>query len=218
MLHLYTGTDRKKARDAMQEAAAKVQKGGASLVRITDANKTEDLLAALRSGGMFVQERVVIFEGVLENEEMRMIILAELPALKSSTDHFFILEEKPDAATRKQVEKYAETSEKFEGAKKADRGTTIFALANALRAGDRKALWVGYQRELANDAAPEAIHGVLFWAAKDMTLKARSEGERNRAKSLIAKLAELPHEARRHGEDLEYALERFVLSLSAAKA
>ena len=36
--------------------------------------------------------------------------------------------------------------------------------------------------------------------------------ESNRAKKLIAELAELPHEARRNNFDLEYALERFVLS------
>jgi hypothetical protein len=151
-------------------------------------------------------------EGILGNDEMREILTAELPTLKSSTDHFFMLDEKPDAATRKLVEKYAEKFERFDAAKKAEGGTTIFALANALRAGNKKALWVGYQRELLNDAAPEAIHGVLFWAAKDMLLKSRADAEKIRAKKLIANLTELPHEARRRGEDLEYALERFVLS------
>ena len=89
----------------------------------------------------------------------------------------------------------------------------MFALANALRRADKKALWVGYQRELAKGGAPEAILGVLFWAAKDMFIKSK-EGTResNRAKKLVAELAELPHEARRNGFDLEYALERFVLS------
>jgi DNA polymerase III delta subunit len=224
MLHFYSGTDRKKAREAMQKPMANLQKKGASILRITDANKPEDLLAALHSGGMFATERIVVLEGTLENLEMRAIMLEALPTLKKSTDHFFILEEKPDAATRKQVEKYAETSEKFDAAKKSDGGTTIFALANALRAGDRKALWVAFQRELLNDAAPEAIHGVLFWATKDMMLKSLPAGrqgaptkEQLRAKHLIARLAELPHEARRRGEDLEYALERFVLSIAQAK-
>ena len=218
MLHFYSGTDRQKARAAMQEGMKKESAKGTHIVRVTDANKTDDLREALRSGGMFVQARVVVLEGVLANDEMRELVLAELSALKTSTDHFFILEEKPGAATRKQVEKYSETFEKFDAGKKADGGTTIFALANALRAGDKKALWVGYQRELLSDAAPEAIHGVLFWAAKDIMLKSRSENEKNRAKSLVARLAELPHEARRQGEDLEYALERFVLAVARAKS
>jgi DNA polymerase III delta subunit len=216
MLHFYSGTDRKRARDAMQKALANSHKKGTSIVRITDANRLDDLKASLTSGGMFATERIVILEGVFENVEMRAVMFEQLPTLKQSTDNFYILEEKPDAATKKQIEKYSETFEKFDAAKKPDGGTTIFALANALRAGDKKALWVGYQRELLNDAAPEAIHGVLFWAAKDMMLKSRGEQEKSRSKSLIATLAELPHEARRQGEDLEYALERFVLSVVRA--
>jgi hypothetical protein len=218
MLHFYSGTDRKRARDAMHAAVVKAQQKGASVVRVSDANTPDDLKASLTSGGMFAAERIVILEGVFENLEMRMIMLEQLLALKKSADIFYILEEKPDAATKKQIEKYSETFEKFDAPKKADGGTTIFALANALRVGDKKALWVGYQRELLNDAAPEAIHGVLFWAAKDMMLKSRSDNEKNRAKDFIAKLVELPHEARRQGEDLEYALERFVLSVAPVKS
>ena len=200
----------------MHKAVASIQKKGVIVVRISDANRPDDLRASLTSGGMFASERIVVLEGLFENIEMRAIMLEQLPILKKSTDLFYILEEKPDAATKKQIEKYSETFEKFDAAKKADSGTTIFALANALRAGDKKALWVGYHRELQNDAAPEAIHGVLFWAAKDMVLKSRSEQESSRAKNLIATLTELPHEARRQGEDLEYALERFVLSVARA--
>ena len=195
----------------MQANVALFAKRGMDTMRISDANSVDDLRAVLHSGGMFAIERVVILEGVLENEEMHTILIPELPALKASADHFFMLEEKPDAATRKLVEKHAEKFERFDSARKADGGTTIFALANALRVGNKKALWVGYQQELLNDAAPEAIHGVLFWAAKDMFLKSRSDSDKVRAKKLIANLTELPHEARRRGEDLEYALERFVL-------
>jgi hypothetical protein len=212
MLYFYSGSDRTKARTAMNANVVSFEKRGMLPLRISDANSVDDLRAALRSGGMFATERIVILEGILGNDEMREILTAELPTLKSSTDHFFMLDEKPDAATRKLVEKYAEKFERFDAAKKAEGGTTIFALANALRAGNKKALWVGYQRELLNDAAPEAIHGVLFWAAKDMLLKSRADAEKIRAKKLIANLTELPHEARRRGEDLEYALERFVLS------
>lgn len=212
MLYFYSGSDRTKARAAMNASVALLEKRGMVPLRISDANSVDDLRAALHSGGMFATARTVILEGILGNDEMREILIAELPTLKSSTDHFFMLDEKPDAATRKLVEKHAEKFERFDAAKKVDGGTTIFALANALRAGNKKTLWVGYQRELLNDAAPEAIHGVLFWAAKDMFLKSRSDGEKIRAKKLIANLAELPHEARRRGEDLEYALERFVLS------
>lgn len=210
MLYFYSGTDREKARAAMDAALKKVSKKGSRVVRITDANAPADCAAALGGRGMFDEPRVVVLSGTLANEEMRVQVLAALLSMRDSEDPFFILEEKPDAATRKQIEKYATESKRFDSASEK-KGGDIFAIANALRRADRKALWVNYQRQLAADAAPEAIHGVLFWAAKDMFLKSRPGAERDRAERLLTELAELPHESRRRGLELEYALELFVL-------
>ena len=210
MFFLYTGTDRKKAYAAMDAAVKKATKKDPRTVRITDANAPADLTAVFGGRGMFDESRGVVLNGILANEEMRAALLDSLPRIRDSEETFFILEEKPDAATRKQIEKYAERSERYD--KPAEKkGGDIFAIAGALRRADKKALWVNYQRQLAGDAAPEAIHGVLFWAAKDMFQKARTDAERSRATALLEELAELPHESRRRGVELEYALEMFVL-------
>jgi hypothetical protein len=124
---------------------------------------------------------------------------------------YYIIDEKIDAESRKRIEKYAEKSERYDAVAKK-KANTIFAVANALARRDKRALWVNYQSEIAGGAAPEAVHGVLFWGAKDLFMKSRDKGTQERAQKLVAALAELPHEARRRGEDLEYALERFVLS------
>lgn len=219
MLFLFTGIDREKARAALNAEVEKRAKKGTRIVRITDVHSVNDLRSALRGAGMFDETRIVVLDSILENEEMHTVFFDALPALTKSSEHVFMLEGKLDAETRKRVEKYAESAKKFDAAGSARGGSSfggkdggIFGLANALRRGDKKALWIGYQKELAGDKAPEAIHGVLFWGAKDMFVKSRDEKSRARAKKLIAELAELPHEARRRGEDLEYALERFVLS------
>lgn len=206
MLYLYIGTDRDAARTKMNSDVAK-QKRDAT--RVTDAHTVEDLRAALQGGGMFFPQRAVIFEGVCANPDMCSIVLDALPLMKESADTYYVFEEKPLADLRKKLEKYAEKVEKFELPKKV-RDSSIFATANALKRGDKKTLWVAYVREIEKGSAPEAVHGVLFWAAKDMLIK--SSGKDDRARKLVAQLAELPHEARRRGEDLEYALERFVLS------
>ncbi len=175
---------------------------------------------ALQGPGMFGPPaggaRVVVFDSILggENEEMRAALLDALKYLRDSSEQFFILEGALDAATRKQVEKYAEKSEKFDAAKK-EKDNSIFALANALQKGDRKALWVGIMREFAKGGAPEAVHGLLFWGAKQLFMRGT---DKKRAEYLVAALTELPHEARRRGEDLEYALERFVLTKEPARA
>ncbi|HEV3244748.1 MAG TPA: hypothetical protein VG102_00130 [Candidatus Paceibacterota bacterium] len=209
MLRVFLGTDRKKARDAMGARIAKLK--GYARVHITDAHSLADLEAALAGGGMFGERRAVILDGVFANDELRERLLARLPALKEADDAFFIFEEKLDAATKRAVSKYAEGVETFDAAKKAP-DNAIFRLRFALEKGDKKTLWVGLMREYAAGKAPEAVHGFLFWAAKQMVLGAKAEAQRSRARTLLGRLAELPHENRRKGVDLEYALERFVLS------
>src|SRR3989344_7683409 len=211
MLYVFTGTDRESARDALNKALTKAGKKH-RIVRISDANAVADLSEALRGGGMFGEKRTVVLDGVFANEEMRSIVLEALPHMRESEEPFFVLEGRLDAETRKKLEKHAETAERFD-AKKEKEGGEIFALAHALKRGDKKALWVGYQRALARDEAPEAIHGVLFWGAKDMFLKSRG-AEHERAGQLVAELAELPHEARRSGFELKYALEHYLLGIN----
>lgn len=211
MIFLFAGTDREKARSALNAEVEKLLKKDLQLVRISDANAVDDLRAALQGAGMFGGKQVVVLDSILSNEEMYTVFFAALPALAKSSDALYMLEGKLDADTRKRIEKHAEKAQKFDAPAKG-KDSSIFALASALRAQDKRALWVGLQRELVGGKAPEAIHGVLFWGAKDLFMKARDEKTRERAKRIIAELAELPHEARRRGEDLEYALERFALS------
>jgi DNA polymerase III delta subunit len=208
MLYLFFGTDREKARAALKAA---LKKTGGDVVRVSDASTLADLQAALQGGGMFGGKRAVVLEGIFANEEMRTLLDERLDALAASTEPFFILEEKLDAPTRKRLEKRAQKTEAFD-APKAEREDNFFALVNALRAGSKKDLWVLLQRELLSGKAPEMLHGSLFWGAKQMVLKPRKESDAARGKTLVAALAELPHAARRRGEELDYALERFVLS------
>jgi DNA polymerase III delta subunit len=211
MLYFFTGTDTEKAREKLSAAVASVAKKK-QIIRVTDAHSVADLDAALGGAGMFGLpgqgvERVVVLDGVLSNDELHERLLGRLKDISKSDDIYFMLETGIDAETRKSVEKYAETTERYDAPKK-ERDNSIFALANSLQRGKRKELWVGYQRELQKGTAPEAIHGTLFWAAKQQFLSHDSP----KARALVAELAALPHEARRKGFDLEYALEHFVLA------
>ena len=113
MLYLFTGTDREKTRAALNAALRQAQ-GKRQTIRITDTNTLADLEMTLRGGGMFGELRVVVFDGVLVNEEMRPLVMTSLPVLKDSAELFFILEEKPDADTRKKIEKYSEKMERYD--------------------------------------------------------------------------------------------------------
>jgi hypothetical protein len=210
MLYFFSGTDRDKIRSAMQKEIARVSKGG-EVVRVTDAHTLNDFNATLEGGGMFSSGvRSVVFENLLIHAEMSLLLLNSLESLRNASDAFFIFEEKVDATTRKKIEKYAEQSVRFDAPKKmAD--NTAFDIANALQRGDKKKMWVAYMAQIAKGSSPEMIHGILFWAAKQSLL--RSDGaSKKRAEDMLCELVELPHRARREGYDMEYALERFVLS------
>ncbi len=211
MLYFYSGTDREKAHAALNAAVKKCSKKCTRIMRISDVSTVADLSASLQGGGMFAVPRIAVFDSLLAQDEMREMLLAALPDIRTSPEHFFMFEEKLDAATRKQIEQYAEKSEKFETVKQKE-ASNIFSLANALKRGDKTALWVGYHRELAKGAAPETSHGILFWGAKDLFMKSGAKNAKELGKKFLAELAELPHESRRKGIELEYALERFVLS------
>ena len=206
MLYLFSGTDTEKLRTLLN--AALQQHTNADVIRITDAHSRADLDMALAGGGMFGGVRVVVLDSTLTHDDMRGVIIDQLPTLKSAADTFYIYEGALDAATRKQVEKYAETSTRHDSPK-GEKKETIFGLVRPLQDGKKKDLWVAYQRELIAGKAAEAIHGMLFYAAKDALLRKPSDA---RARKLVAQLAELPHESRRQGFELEYALERFVLA------
>ncbi|MEN9413532.1 MAG: hypothetical protein RLZZ342_619 [Candidatus Parcubacteria bacterium] len=206
MIYLFSGTDRNKAREALERVIANTT---GTIVRVTDAHTPADISAALGGSGLFGGVRVVVLDSLFSSREgeSKEVLVRELPGMKESTDTFLIFEGALDAATRKLLEKFAHTSERFDVVKVAE-DKTIFKLADALQTGDKKALWVGLMREYAKGSAPEAVHGLLFWGAKQMCTRNDSA----RARLLVAALAELPHEARRRGEDMSYALERFVLS------
>ena len=119
MIFFFTGTDRDRARAAMNEAAQSAADKAGEIIRISDAHRVADLESALRGAGMFGGRRVVVLEGILSNDEMRELFIAQMPMLAKADEDIFLYEEKADAATRRTIEKYAETSEKFEGDRKS---------------------------------------------------------------------------------------------------
>lgn len=215
MLHVIFGNDREKVRVVLAKAFVPYDKKGMRVVRITDAHTLADLETALMGPGLFGEKQVIAFEGIIGGgqADMSSRLLDALNSLKQSEDNFYIMEGALTADIRKTVEKYAEKVERFD-TKSAKEYPTVFALADSLAKGDKKGLWVGLMSEYEKGNAPEAIHGVLFWGVKKMMEGARDAQSVLRARRLMIELVALPHDARRRGEDLGYALERFALSLS----
>ena len=165
---------------------------------------------ALHGPGMFGAPRTIVLEYILDREDMRDHLEKQITVIGQSPETIVLIEEKLDALAKKKFAPYLSTP--LDAPKKGAQPTRIFVVGDALKRHDRKATWLAYQQALLDGAAPEAIHGILFWALKDAYTKARSRDEIQWLRRMLHELVALPHEARRRGEDLEYALEAFVLS------
>lgn len=209
MLYAILGNDRASVRKALE----KMLKKGTDTVRLSDASTLADLKAVAQGAGLFGDTKQVVLEQVSVNKELYEEFLELLEAFAQSEDSFFVCEEKPNAELKRALQKYAKSVDAFVLPAK-EKDTRVFAISSALKRGDKKTLWVSYRSEIMKGKAPEAILGVLFWGAKDMCMRSREgSSEHAKAGTYVATLAELPHEARRRGVELEYALERFVLSI-----
>lgn len=196
-----------------------------------DRGAVEELLAAQ---GLFGTPTVATLSRVLENEEARDFVLSHLPDLKRSANAFFMLEGKLLKAAAQKITKHAELAEECAGGVKASEKQNPFALADAVGKRNKKDAWLSLVRALAEGKPPEEIHGMLFWQVKAMILAASSRdavhaglnpfvfqkaesSARNfteeELKKLAGKLTTLYHDARRGGDELPIALEKFVLGL-----
>lgn len=211
MLFFFSGDDRDAMRAALEELV-RAHAPGACVNRITDAHSEDDIAAALRGGGLFGGPEVAFFDNVLGNSTLAKILFDGL-AERQESGLVVVYERAPLAEAKKALEKRADESRVFPRVVARKEPDRVFDIADALKKKDKKLAWVALVRELRVGKAPEALHGVLFWAAKDLFQKSKEGSEaRRRAEVLLLELAALPHEARRSGVELDYALEAFVLS------
>src|SRR5262249_8323443 len=87
------------------------------------------------------------------------------------------------------------------------------ALVNALAAKDGPLLWKELVKAMREGDAPEMLHGLLHWKARDMMQKGSPRWGKDGARRLSVSLIELLSDARGGDLSLKESLERFALSL-----
>ena len=188
----------------------------AHTIRITNEDTEHvDVKNLLDTQGLFYTKRIVVFDNALAEKNAQKKITPHLKAMAKSEHVFLILEESPSDDLRKQLITHATKSDMRDSEKEEKEHKADWSVANALEARDSKKLWLALARAFVEGIAPEQMHGQLFWKAKQMILERQSrKWNEVDAKRLVGVLAELPHEARRRGLEMEYALERFALNLA----
>lgn len=246
MLYFFYGSDKDTAREkvnALVEGLRK-KKPEAEVFRLSaedwsdplDHRHGETRLEELIGGqGLFNKTYIVEIVSLFENGEAKEGFLKKLSDIAASPNVFVSREWAVDKETLLLVGEHAEKVQvcaQKEGKKKPD--FNVFSLTDAFGRRDKKQLWVLLQKAVASGAAPEEIHGILFWQLKSIVLALRcktaeeagvkpfvwskaksfaknwSEGE---LKSLSSKMVSLYHDSHRGVHDFSVALERFVLTI-----
>ena len=190
--------------------------------------------------GLFDKKFIVHLQRVMENKEARECILTHLEELAESENAFVISENKLTKPTFTKIQKVAYKTylHELNTVEKKQNEFNIFALGDALARKDKKNLWLLYIQALRAGLSPEQIHGTLYTQIKNIALIKRVEQEGGDPKSLglhpfvvsktkgfvrnfdeqeiehfSRRLLHIYHHARAGGDELDSALEKFVLTL-----
>lgn len=230
MLYLFYGTDVEKVRTKAFEwvAAARKKEPNLAYARLAreeiTANALED--AAL-SGGLFVSRLLVLIDDPFpaaratsedgeENEEKATgsILEEHLDALAASDNAIIILAPKLTTVKAKKLTTKAKMTYAFDkpATFETKRGFNS-GLVDALATRKRDKLWLEVNRALHAGDAPEMLHGLLHWKARDLMEKGSRTWSPREARQLSLELIELLQSSRRGGLDLSLSLEKFALSI-----
>jgi hypothetical protein len=234
MIYLFYGSDVERVRTKAFAWVAIAQKKEPNLAYTRLAR--EDLSPAVleevtSSGGLFVKRLLVVLddpflpaqagpqaraadeENVEAEESASSLVEEYLDALVASDNAILIIAPKLLATKAKKLGTKARAVYVFDRPAETKRGFNS-ALVNAFAARKRAALWEELQRARIAGDAPEMLHGLLHWKARQIhEQKGNRVWKPQEARELSLALIELLQSSRRGGLPLPLALERFALSI-----
>ncbi|MFZ3043953.1 MAG: hypothetical protein WA058_02495 [Minisyncoccia bacterium] len=230
MLYLFHGSDVEKVRTKAFEwvTKARAKEPNLAYVRLAREELTPAALddAAL-SGGLFVSRLLVLIDDPFpaaraasaddegsEEETSGSVFEDHIDALAASDNAIVILAPKLNVAKAKKLVAKAKLEYKYDKpiAFESKRGFNS-NLVDALGARNREKLWLEVNRALYAGDAPEMLHGLLHWKARDLMEKGSRVWSPQESRKLSLALIELLQNSRRGGFELVLALERFALSV-----
>lgn len=219
MIYLFYGSDMEKVRAKAFEwvAAARKKEPNLAYARLAREELTAAALeGAALSSGLFVKRLLVLIDDPYQKteEEAEPILDDYLDQLAASDNAIVILAPKLLASKAKKISAKAKQTYEYNAraAREDARGFNA-PLVNALAARSREKLWLEVIRALRAGDAPEMLHGLLHWKARDLMEKRSRDWDPDTARQLSLALIELLQRSRRKGLDFSESLERFALSI-----
>jgi DNA polymerase III delta subunit len=216
MIYFFHGSDGEKIRTKAFEwiAKARTKEPDLAYARLSREELNDASLEdAAMSGGLFVARLLILIDDPFQ-EEGDDILEKHLDALAASDNAILILAPKLPAAKAKKFVAKAKVEYKFDkpAAREDTRGFNS-NLVNALAAKNREKLWLELNRTFRAGDAPEMVHGLLHWKARDLMEKGSRIWNSQESRQLSLSLIELLQNSRRGGLDLSLSLEKFALSI-----
>lgn len=237
MIYFLHGTDTNKSRKKMHEILQTLssKRPNSEVFKITNENWDRNQLEELFSSqGLFEQKYIVVLDSTFSNKEAKEYVVDNLEKMKETEHWFIILDGKVDAPTTKKIEKFAYKTQEFEKAEKKKDSPIIFTITEKLLDRDRKKLWITFVDLTKKNIPAEEIHGLLFWAVKNMLIvskvdsqkdsglapysyKTALSGARNykteELQKMSSQLVEMTHKVRSGEGNLDVMLEKWILSV-----
>lgn len=233
MIYLFHGSDVNKTRAKAFEWVSKAREKEPNLVyaRLAREEITPAVLEdATNSGGLFVRRLLILIdnpfsiarstdteevsEGVT-GEEVNDILEEHIDALAESDNAIVILAPRLATAKAKKIVAKSKVEYRYDmpaQSIKKERGFNT-NLVNALASRSREKLWLEINRALRAGDAPEMLHGLLHWKARDLMEKGSRMWKLEESRQLSLALINLLQSSRRGGLDLALSLEKFALSV-----
>lgn len=228
MMYLFHGSDVEKTRSKAFAwvAAARTKEPNLGYIRLAREDLTPAALEDVaHSGGLFVQRLLILLDDPFPaaratndeegGPEIGVSILDDsLDILAASDNAIIILAPKLVAAKAKKIAAKAKHVYVYDkpATSEVKRGFNA-ALVNALASREREKLWFEINRALHAGDAPEMLHGLLHWKARDLMEKGSRRWTPSESRRLSLLLIELLQDSRRGGLDLSLALEKFSLEV-----
>jgi DNA polymerase III delta subunit len=237
MLTLIYGNDSARRRISLDKELEARTKEGSVVVAMSDIDFREDFFqTTLEGNSLFGEHYTVVLSGTFENEDAYNIIRTSLKKCAHSENNFIVVETKVLKDALSAFEKVEAKIISCDSVSKKEKPSfSIFSLADAIGARNRKNAWILLREALDKEIAPEEIHGVIFWEIKTLLLahsakketatssglnpfvyKKSSEFARKFSIEELEKMSHalvvLYHDAHRGALDLEVGLEQFILN------
>jgi hypothetical protein len=176
MLYVFVGEDvdrvRAKSQQVLDSLCKKQPDATTTLLETEQVpGQLEQLISAQ---GLFVTKNIVLLKWSFDSPESKASVLEHVAALAQSDNIFILTLRSVDVKSKKLFEKHAQAIEIYAKNREETPGRNLFVLGDLLVARDKKNLWRTYQEAVNRGHVAEELHGILFWAVKNMLLSTRT--------------------------------------------